>query len=101
MTERIEIQTEMKKGNITACLLNCLIYPGFGELTIGHTHDGRKWIIYYTIWSVIALIVTLLSIGILLPVVFIIDTIIRIYSGYTVYFMTPAQKKVNTLEANV
>lgn len=99
MTEKIETQTNYKKGNITACLLNALIYPGFGELSIGHTYDGRKWIIYYTIWSVIALVATLLSVGIMLPLVFIIDTIIRIYSGYTVYFMTPIEKKVKTLEA--
>lgn len=101
MIERMDSQVKSKKGNMAACLLNALIYPGFGELTIGHIHDGRKWILYYTIWSVIALAVTLLSIGILLPVVFIVDTSIRIYSGYTVYFMTPVENEVSNLEARV
>lgn len=98
MIERIN---NKKRGNITASLLNGLIYPGFGELSIGHIHEGRKWVIYYTLWSLVALVVTLLSIGILLPVVFVVDTAIRIYSGYNVYFMTPIENNVTNLEVRV
>ncbi|MGD9581531.1 MAG: hypothetical protein AB7V50_09170 [Vampirovibrionia bacterium] len=98
MNTKIEQQPKTKKYNILACLLNGFIYPGFGELSIGHTKDGKLWVIYYTIWSILAIIGTIFSIILILPVI-LIDTLIRIYSAFKVISLPVLNNKIENIKA--
>lgn len=82
-----------KSKRIIAFLLNLLLAPGFGELYTGQKHQGKKYLIYYTLWSILALILTIVSIGILIPVLLMIDTAIRIVTACDIYIQNPNSYK--------
>lgn len=80
---------------VIAFLLNLLVAPGLGELYIKHIADGKKLFIYYSLWSILALILSIISIGILIPLLFMVDTAIRIITACDVY--TKSHNKILTV----
>jgi TM2 domain-containing membrane protein YozV len=79
-------QIKNNKLNKLAATLNFLVSPGAGEFSIGLKLEGIILIILYLLWSLAATILTIVSIGLLLPVVCIIDVVIRAISAYVVLY---------------
>ncbi len=87
-------------SNIGAFLLNAFIYPGLGELSIGRIKEGKIALIIYTIWSIIACVLSIFSIGLLVPIVFILDIAIRAYYALSVYPKMPINKAERMVETH-